>query len=253
MNLRKIIIEEVTLLVENLYKISDQVDLLYDMFFKDDIIRVNKGDYNNIFKRKETTSIIFTSDLLKEAHNKNPIKIIINGNEFNNGYAFKDKILYLSININAFNFIKDYSSIEDAVNKSGYKQLYNEFKEVKVKASIRHELIHWLDDTFTDVFNKRKIFKTSDDWNKYNKTNYEYFDKFEINSVIGNIYEIKRQTDDDLWNKLSFEDMLDELPSLSLIKKNMKKLDINKYNKWKRDILTRMARENILGDRMKMI
>jgi len=251
MNISKIINEEVTLLLEKIYNISDQVDLLYDKFFKDDIIKVNKGEYDNVFKTNQTTSEIFTSDLLIDAHNKNPIKIIINGNRYVNAYDFKNKILYLSINNSAFYVVKDYRNIESAVKDTGYTQLYNEFTEKKIKSSIRHELIHWLDDTYTDLFNKRKIFKTTDDWVNYKKNNYEYFDKFEVNSVIGNIYEIKRNINNELWNKISFEEMLGLLPSLNNIRREMKKRDVNKYNKWKRDILTRMSREGFIGNNMK--
>lgn len=251
MNIIDIINDEYRLISEKIYNIDDDVDFIYEHYFKEDIIKVNKGIYTNIFKHKFTSSIIFNSKILKKAHDSNEIIIEINNKNIANGYDFRNKIMYLGINKNAFDFIKDYPNIEIAVKKSGYNHLYNEFSEKKVKSSIRHELTHYIDDTFTNVFKKRKIFKTDDNFKDYRKKNYEYFDKFEINAVIGNIFELKRHINYDKWNTITFEEMLDLIPQLNVIKTTMKKIDMSKYNKWKRDILTRMSREGLLGNNMK--
>jgi hypothetical protein len=251
MDLYALIKEEYNLLIEKVYQVSDDVDLIYDLYFRDDIIKVNKGIYNNIFKSGVSDSSIFKSEILKDAHTKNKANIYINNERVSNGYDFINKNIFFSVNHNAFNIVKDYPNIETAVNKTGYNQLYNEFSEKKIKSSIRHELTHYLDDTFTNLFKKRKIFKTVDDWKKYKEKNYEYFDKFEVNSVIGNIVELKRHISDDKWNNITFEDMLSLIPQLNVIKTTMKKIDFYKYSKWKKDIIIRMNREGLLGDKMK--
>jgi hypothetical protein len=252
MDIIDIIKEEYRLIKEKTYNIDDDVDFIYEYYFKEDIIKINNGDYDDIFKPKFSSSTIFSSEEAREAHKINPINIYINDKNNTNGYDFINKIIYLGIHKQALSIVVNYPSIESAVKSTGYDMIGKEFTESKIKGSIRHEMIHWLDDTFTNVFKKRKIFNPIENLRDYNKKNYIYFDKFEINALIGNIIEAKRSTSKNLWNKLTFDEMLDLTPALHTVKTIMNKIDKNKYKQWKKEVLTRMNRENLLGDNMKM-
>lgn len=246
MNIIKLIKEEYDLLLESVYNVDDDVDFIYNNFFKKDIDEFNKGNLDTPFKSRMLNSSIFESSLMREAHKINPVIIDINNRYKYNGYNYIHKILYFGINFDALEFIKQHGGLENAMRLTNNPEsLKSEFNEYKIKGSIRHELIHYLDDTFTDLFDKRKIFKGK----PFPKDKDIYADKFEVNATIGNIIEIKRNLDNSEWNKLSFDDLINKSPTLINIKNRL--IKSNQYNKWKKDILKRMARENLLGNRMK--
>lgn len=252
MDLKDIIKEEYKLILEGIYEITEDVNFIYDSFFAYDVEKIqNGGKFDNTFNRSVITSGVFTTEILKKAHKTNPIRIIINDYKISNAYNYKEKILYIGVNRGALGVVSDYDNLVTAVKDTGLYGLNNEFKESKFKGSIRHELIHYLDDTFTGLFSKSKRFSSNEKWSEYRRKNYVYADKFEINALIGNIIELKNSTNDRLWNRLSFEDMIDMSASLKIVRNELKKLSDDKYNKWKKDILSRMAREGLLGDKMK--
>lgn len=104
-------------------------------------------------------------------------------------------------------------------------------------------------DTFTNFFNKSKIFNDIDKMKKFRKNNYIYNQKFEINSIIGNILEIKRTKTQNEWNVMTFDDLMESTPSLNLIMNTL--INRGEYEEWRKMVKKRMARENILGNRMK--
>jgi hypothetical protein len=227
------------------------VDLIYDEFFKKDIDHVEK--YGTITKEMFQRGVFSTSELTSEksveAHKLNPCGIVINYGY--NHYNFDQNIIAISINIGALGFVLDEGgSIQraaDSLQGTEQKSFLNEFTEHKIKGSIHHELIHWIDDTM----NNRHIKKSIDRANELGKD--KYFKgkninttKLEIQAQIGNIQELKNKFSG-LWNELTFVAMVGLSPALNTIYKS---LDGDEKTLWVRNLKTRMYREGLLGDKM---
>ena len=236
-----------------LYDIDEDVNLIYS-YFKNEIDKIKetgivKSDYFKI-------TVITTSDLVSEksrlAHSKNPCYITLNNNKGNyyqpstNEYSKSD--ISISVNPNAIDYvIEDHNG--DIVSASKiYPIIKEEFKEYKIKGSIRHELAHWIDDTTNNYHISKKLFKTGIrnylDKKGYNNVN---ISNFEIYSIMQNIYELKMEYKDE-WNKLTFIEMLQKNPVLNNIYRTLDKKD---FEFWKKTIKRKMYKEGILGKNMK--
>ena len=99
-HIRKVLNEVLTL-------VDDDVELLYDMFFKKDIEEIRETGIvrDDMFKRKvDDTSILQTRDAIK-ANGINPCAILVN--YVHNGYQPSKSNIYISVNENAKNFVLD--------------------------------------------------------------------------------------------------------------------------------------------------
>jgi hypothetical protein len=231
------------LLTEKLMEIDDDVNMIFDKFFKKDVIEVERtGIVNNgMFLSNETNTSILQNEKCKEAHVLNPCVIYINQNT--NFYNPSRKIISLSANFSAIDFIKDvggdFAKAIEWVGDRG-KILSRELTEERIKGSIHHELTHWIDDTMNKGHIKKKV----------NKPNYHpeksTAEKFEIQAQIHNIKQLKNKFYK-IWDELSFSDMIEYSPSLYSVYINLKD-DVK--NKWVKDIKIRMHREGLLGKNM---
>ncbi len=260
-NLKKIIKEKLResttnkvfegLITEKLANVDDDVDLLYDLYFKKVIDELSKTKiinleiYNFLKKTETSDTSILKSEESKLAHEINPCKILTNVGL--NGYNPIDKKIYISINDNALNYAMGYrGDLELAKNELPYKNQQNsfskEFTEEKIKGSIHHELAHWLDDTFNKEHIKYKITKTPEILKdvSINAT------KHEIHGQMHNIKQLHNKYKE-IWNDLTFKDLIAMSPSLNNIYRTLPK-DIK--TQWLKDLKKRMHRENLLGKRM---
>jgi hypothetical protein len=259
---------------EALADVDDDVNLIYDMFFKNDIDEIERTGIikPNMFKTSLTTTGILRSPKCVEAHNLNPCRIHVNSmvHQTNNFYKPDDSLIGLSIHQEAFSLALDHKGniflAAKEIPETARKSFFNEFTEHKIKGTIHHELAHWLDDTLhskhiSNYLNK--IFDLPDDKAREAKLLVN-MKNFEIEGQIHNIkqaydyYKRKfKETGDEKWNwdNLTIDDLIGNIVSLNNVNKIHKALDdvrnTNYRKKWRKDLLKRMHRENLLGDKMR--
>lgn len=251
--IRSIIKEElIKLLNEKTYNIDDDIDLLYNKYFKKDIEKIKQTGVvvlYDMFNSYDTDTSIFSSDDCQRAHAVNPCSITIN--QYNNTFAPSHNLINISINRGAVNFVLNDAngSVEDAVRLLNYNdKIRYEFSEQRIKGSISHELTHWLDETFNKKSISRAITRkvsvdTIKQKNKIKNINTHYM---EINAQIGSIKQTKREFGDS-WDELTFEDLIILNPSLNSIHKSLGYVE---RNAWLRALKSRMYREGLLGNKM---
>jgi hypothetical protein len=240
-----------SLITEAIHNIDDDVDLIYDTFFGNDIEKLfnTRKLTDDMFNKDKTDTSILQNPLCVEAHQKNPCRILINYGE--NVYNPINNIISMTVNPAAINFLKSQNNDLDrslnSLSKEDVRLFKTDFSEEKIKASIHHELTHWLDDVF---YNKR-IKRATDKFIKKNKrvgkNNIPIdADTLEIQAQIHNIHQLKRKYND-IWNSLTFNEMMTMSSTLKTIFNSLPE----KYRyKWVRDLKTRMYREGLLGEKM---
>lgn len=262
MNINTIIKEELeSLLTEKLVEVNDDVNLLYDKYFKDDINEFQKtGEItSDMFDSDFTYTSVLTNDLSKQAHQIKPCKIVINDDTMNtrsdNFYSPQLNLISVGVNSNVVEIIKESGNLNNALKKipdNLKKSFQNEITEHKLKGSIHHELTHWVDDTlhgnqvsnYLDKFNNREQNKK---YQKYaNTPNLVNTTDFEVNSQIHNIkhaYDKNKER----WDSLTFDDLGSLVPAIGTIYKSLSQSD---RDKWLKQLKKRMHREGLLGKKM---
>lgn len=236
-------------LTEELHNVDDDVDLLYNKFFKSDIDEIKRSGIitKNLFKKYKIDTSILKNPKSIKTHKLNPCEILINRG--GNSYNPAKHIINLSINDGAVNYVIDghkgnlknavddtYDDLKDSLN--------NEFEEHKIKGSIHHELTHWIDDTLYNSHINKFINKNIID-KKYNNTTVNTL-PFEINAQIHAIKQIKNKNEDK-WDNLTFGDLIKFSPALSNIYRT---LSYDDKNEWIKKLKKRMYREGLLGKKM---
>jgi hypothetical protein len=241
-----------SLLSEKLTDIDDDVNMIYTKYFEYDIKEVERTGIirDNMFLYSETNTDILKSKECVDAHSVNAC--VIKMNTGSNYYQPKSNTLSFSINDNAVDYVKGeagcnlnlaVSLLHTDAQKSSLRA---EFTEEKMKGSIHHELAHWLDDTHHNQhinkrLNKAQEFKTKDLGGiPVNST------KMEIQGQIHNVKQLYNKYKD-IWDTLSFYDMLKYSPPLTSVFNGLSG-DIK--TKWIRELKTRMHREGLLGKNM---
>ena len=256
MSLKKIIREEYksflcekNILTEKLHNVNDDVDLIYNKYFKNDIEKLKQTGIitKEMFKRYQTDTSILQNLKSIKTHELNPCEILINHG--GNAYLPTKNIIKISINDNAVDYViddndGDFKKALDNISDDLKKSLYNEFEEHKIKGSIHHELTHWIDDTLYGSHINKYIQKRNKN-NKFDNTNVNTL-PFEINAQIHSINQIKNKNIDK-WNELTFLDLIDLSPSLSTI---YNQLSYDDRKKWLKKLKKRMHREGLLGNKM---
>ena len=252
------------ILTEKMYDVVSDVDLIYNEFFKDYVDNIDKytNDRNFISKLESLQPITIgtiKSDQLQsldciKADLANPVEII-GGIGLRNGsfYQPSKKLIQISVVRDAILYLidpKPYDHLDSNVKKN----LSNEFTAARIKGTIDHELIHWVDDTTNKYFLTNIINMASE----FGKPELKLLGKedvnltyFEIQGQMGNIRQLKREHDSD-WDNMTLEDVFGMIPSLGSINR---KISINYSSRvrdlWQRNLLKRMNREGLLGKRMR--
>lgn len=242
-------------LTEALMSIDRDVDYLYHEYIKPSIDSIKSG--TGYIESHAAYTDELKSDLCVRANELNPCVILINKPNNDNFYRPTDQTISISISREAAKMIKDYGGIDAALemvtrynDRPGIAdQFRNEFEPAKIKGSIHHELVHWIDDTLHNQHIRSNITKKlakgatslarkpGDDVNTY---------EFERQSQIHNIYQLKQHYPEQ-WDKLTFTQMLQLSGPLASMYKSMPE---SQRQEWVRKMRMRMHREGLLGKRM---
>jgi hypothetical protein len=240
-----------SLLQEKLTNVDDDVDLLYNKYFKHDIDKIMKTGIveADMFKPFVTnTSILISKDSVR-ANEINQCEISVN--EKTNYYRPDKQIIGISINLSALNHVLEFNgNILEAANYLGDNRqknnLINEFKEEKIKGSIHHELAHWIDDTFNNKHIQKTLKKAMEYKTKDLNGVPVNASKIEIQGQIHNIKQLFNKYYN-IWDNISFDELIKMSPSLSYVYNNLQQPF---KDKWIREIKLRMHREKLLGKKM---
>ena len=237
------------LIDEALADVDNDVDFLYDTYFKEDIDTIQKTGTitRDMFQKNQTsTSVLKEFESVKaDEINRCLITINLSNGNFYNPF---DKIINISVNESAVDYVISYSNgdLKKAAMSLEDDRIISEFTEEKVKGSIHHELSHWIDDTLHNQHIKRRLIKAKELGTKNKKNEPINSSKLEIQAQIHNIKQLYNKYRD-IWNTLSFEDLINLSPTLNAL--------YNSFNyeirhKWVKNIKTRMYREGLLGKKM---
>jgi hypothetical protein len=246
--LRESLLNE-TLLNEKLTNVQVDVDYIFNKYFKEsyEVVERTRSLDNFEIPQRHFFSGLLKSELAVKANEVNPCVIQVGGDGFNS-YSPKEKKIRLTYSNNAVRFIRGYdNNIDKAASEleaEQAKSLLREFSPESIKASIHHELVHWIDDSLNNNHIRKHIEKaketntTSSDANGHT---------LEIQGQIHNIVQLNNKFKDE-WDNMSFNEMIQLSPALNTI---MKSFSSNKLKKqWVRNIKTRMYREGLLGKNM---
>jgi hypothetical protein len=248
-----------TILAEATYEIFDDVDFIYkklgfDKFMEDfnstDDPELKEAAYRN-FKVKSILSQDLPSELAQKANEINPIIIYGKMDFKGNYYNPFDKIIQISPNLNALEYLID-GEIR-GLPLSQQKTIVNEITPFRLKASIYHELTHWLDDSLNKQSIYKPVKKTVDSDNPKYKNRYKKdvnMAFYEVNAQIHAIKSLKKDHED-IWDQMTMSDLFNKYTSLNSIFKRLKSQHGEKEVKsWLKDLFSRMHRENLFGKTM---
>ena len=240
------------ILAERLIDVDSDVNMIYDKYFKADVDKIGETGIlePKMFRRYQSDTSELRDPESIEAHQLNPCQIIINhgGNHYNP----IRKVLSFSVNSSAFDFVifdhdGSLSAAIKATSDSYTKNnLAQEFTEERIKGSIHHELAHWVDDTMHNEHINKSLKTAKELGTSPFKGKPVNSTKMEIEAQIHNIKQLHNKYGD-IWDKLTFRQMLAASPALNTINKQ---LTPEIRVKWVRDLKTRMHREGLLGKNM---
>lgn len=245
------------LLTEKLANVDEDVNMLYNKYFKINIDEIERTGIitTNMFKELETSTETLKTEESIKGNEINPCRIIINGFNGRNFYKPMENLISLSINkelvnycLNKFN--GDFQKCAMTFEPEQYITFLKMFSEDKIKGTIHHELAHWLDDTLnnqhlTTRVKQHKKMNTRD----LNNTPIEVT-KMEIEGQIHNIKQLYNKYKNE-WDNVTLTDVFQHIPSLTkILNKLQSKPEIRKQ--WLKDLVLRMNREGLLGKNMRI-
>lgn len=253
MYIKKYIRESVrSLLNEKLTNVEEDVDLIYKLYFKTDIDTIEKTGLitHDMFKPDYThTSVLISAESIK-CNELKPCEIKINGK--GNFYNPIDSIISVGISRSSIDFVMDYGDgvIDNAIHYLEDERLRRglplDFKEERVKGTIHHELVHWIDDTLHNKHLTNRINKARERGTRDLKGIPVNSTKSEIQGQIHNIKQLYNKHKD-IWDTITFDEMLRLSSVLSHIYNSF---NYTIRNKWRKEIRIRMHREGLLGKKM---
>jgi len=248
---------------EKTFRINKDVDYIYNKWyrkipklFKDEKFREIQSLINR-YQGDSISSKELPSTISQTAYQIKPIMITIDSTKANHYNTINNLISLQIVSNNFLALLSNYPSHEElksALNIQ-YKRYSNEYSESRLKATIDHELTHWLDDATHNkhITNKidgiTKVYDVDVKTKKMNDGLLDVnFTKMEIESQIAGIKQIKR-THRKQWDRMTFNDLISVYTSLyTTVKNNLN--NKKELNKWYKEITKRMNREGLLGKRM---
>lgn len=255
------LLESVTL-NEKMLEIDDDVERLYQTFFHPIFEKIGNKEFDDVvsFRRYMATMYkmemlsdliddgVITSPELKKVSELRPNFML----EFNKSsetggmYIADDDVIIVSLSTKDFELLiaanYDIDTLKDMVGSS-IKYVFDELQPRKIKGTIHHELAHLYDDTINNQHIKK--WNDSPDKNKGVVHN----TKFEIEGIMHTIKQFRKDMSN--WDSMTFDDMVNRIPSVSAIRDDMVDDKPLTWEYWKRKVKQRMAREGLLGSNMR--
>lgn len=268
------------LLQEKIFNVNKDVDYIWKKYFVPFISKLKKySDYNEIMtldKGKSFSSVELPSKDAKKAHKINPITInIYSGDLKGSGPVYVPTMNI--INIDFMNLIHFANSKEEYIKE--IEKILHSSKQIK--SSIAHEISHWLDDSLHNKWLSKQSQSLSSQaeiaattshpktqaWmikKMRGKAKLTPLSTMEIEGNIHTVAELKRHYTSKEWDKISFDDVVNETKLWSLIRDKAMHLELSftdeqstekilkkYYKKFKQLMMKRMAREGLLGKKMR--
>jgi hypothetical protein len=250
----KILLRENLLLIERLTNVDSDVDLIYNRFFKNDVDEIKRTNMVNreMFSVDDMSTSELKSTESINANKINKCNIIINYPNKGNFYQPKKSLISLSINQGALEYALDNNGSLKLAHSHLYGNKANtflkEFSEERIKGSIHHELVHWIDDTINNSHIYKSLKKTEEKKLKMVYRNIPIdASTMEIQAQIHNIKQYYNKHKD-IWDTLSFNDIINSVLTINVV---YNKLHGNVRIEWLKRLKKRMAREGLLGDNMR--
>lgn len=260
-------------LTEATFNIKADVDRLYKMsgFGKLHGL-LKKGDYAEIKKIfagfetqlfLDTSSRILRSKISKQAHKVNPVSIRIGVSREGSYYKPGEAAIQVSLNHHAISLLKNFGYMQQNLKQAigdQYLRFVNEFDAEGVKATISHELSHWISDSLYSQ-NVAKHLKIAREMGGYYMG--DYGGKFpsvrqhpmEIDAQIHGIKEVQRQIGKRAYNKMTWLELFHMKGSLlsNFKAKGNRPLFKKEYESMIKRFAKRLHREGLLGNGMRKL
>ena len=285
-----------SLLREGTLNLGEDVDYIFEnggfKQFYDDVKMGRLPDKREILRGEEIwfknlNSSELPSETAKKAHTINPVTIRC-------GISFYESPEYLpysnkiNIYIHGDYFRYFYEEIpKENFNQDFFKRYMSYINSPsQLKGTIYHELSHWIRDSLNNRHIKKHLGKVLPD--KIKPTDYppeiyakkvqkifdmgkpdSYMTNVEIDAIIHDIIQKKRDTEPDRWNEMTMTDLIEEIGVINSTYKRVSKkykeyIDGNGVQvkpSWKKDwakefvkmLLKRMSREGLVGNNMKYL
>jgi len=259
----------VDFLNEKTNNLNSAVDYIYKMYYSDFFKKLAQAKTSDDIPEKPKMVVLTSANLAKFSKNKlvqkldklNPVLINIetlgHGNAYNpisgNIYikmsGFFDAIKYTPLNLKTSRFNRAVDYFTDTIPKSQQVEFKNDYLGNKLKNSIAHELNHWADDTL----HNSHILNRLQHAHEFNQplvapgVSVATTD-FEMDSQVHQIKQMKRTIPKKIWDSLTFDEMIKYDNSLS--RAIIPSLSRSEYPIWRKKMLKRLARENLLGKNM---
>jgi len=257
-----------SLLLEKTFDIDEDVDYVWDNGYRQLVTDYidNPARFYKIANNAQTQkfysikSSSLPSQFAIKATNNNPIVINI-GLYRSNSYQPNNKVIELTLNYSAVNYL-NITGLDNSDSINEVPQIVNEFNEESLKASIAHEITHWLEDSLHNSKIKKALQQYKNQINKSKLSNFNknFIDVFkltsghELESVIHEIKQIKRNVSEDKWNNMTFKDLASIKPKFNhYFNKIQQKLDKDQIQDFVKKFYSRLNREGLLGNKMRNI
>lgn len=258
--MRDLLNEKKLILHETVQSIEEDVEYIFNFAFADFLDKFERGDkprFKEVSNQEDVTLKATMSKYLKsetalKASLIKPVDILCGIFRSGNYYKPSADTIQISFNMSALDVL--YDGNLNNVPENQQRQLKNEITDFRIKASISHELSHWISDTLNNSHLSKILFKAQEFNNAdlrnlgKNDVNMTYF---EIDAQIHGLLPIYKKYKD-RWDFLSLSDVFEMYPSLNNINStvtNKYGLEVSKI--WQKALIQRMHREGILGKRMR--
>jgi len=258
-------------LFEATLNINTLIDYIYKEGFEDFINEVQKYKIGKkvIIKKIHLKDMEFSSKLLiskmhspniKNTLRNNPVTIRTGVFLRGSYYSPTENTIYISINEQAYDILiqnistKKYKEmVLSSVPLQMRKNFDQELNGIKIKATISHEISHWMRDVSHGKQITKMVTRAHKNPNKSKKilnrgTGDDYLTDYEIDALMHGIKQTKRAYDDQEWDTFTLNDLYDIDPAVNVLVTGFKG---EQKRKFMRLLLTRMNREGLLGRNMK--
>jgi hypothetical protein len=130
--------------------------------------------------------------------------------------------------------------------------LTNELTAARLKGTIMHELSHWINDSIHNSHIRNRIKKTAGRdfntvMNKGVERTHQFLTDYELDAQIHAIIQYRNENRLK-WDSLQLDELLSKMPFYFPLSTTVTRQELKE---WKRYILKRLAREGLLGKRMR--